>query len=296
MSDSKKSESLKIARQVKGLPETSGVLAVLIFLALLIHLFAISLLPKEGVPSANTLAPKPIRISIAKPKDITQKDPNQLLFQNQAETKPPKNPDFYSFEDHQAKNESQLKPGKEGQDGQSTLTPNKNTETSAKTDSTSPKDPPKAISRDEAYQKFLPSKQILAQETAAGYKDYLDQEMTLGETSDANSLKHPLMGFFSQIRRNVELAFYDPSEMEVARYMNSNGLSIIRGTSIALIEIDQSGKIVQLKLANPSGHTIIDEHWLKILRASSPFQPIPRSWPKDHLKFTYTLNYRYGSG
>jgi TonB family protein len=78
--------------------------------------------------------------------------------------------------------------------------------------------------------------------------------------------------------------------------MNSNGLSIIRGTSIALIEIDQSGKIVQLKLANPSGHTIIDEHWLKILRASSPFQPIPKTWPKDHLKFTYTLNYRYGSG
>jgi TonB family protein len=78
--------------------------------------------------------------------------------------------------------------------------------------------------------------------------------------------------------------------------MNSRGFSSISGSAIALIEIDQSGKIIGLKLANPSGHSIIDEHWLKILRASSPFQPIPKSWPKDHLKFAYTLNYRYGSG
>lgn len=290
-------ENLKIARHVKGLPDSSGALVLLAILAILAHLLVLALLPNERPHSLDSLAePKPIRMSIAKPSPET-KDPHKVLFSNQAQTPPPKQPDFYSFEDHQAKKENQIT---RGNDGQGTEIPNKiqakPQEKTAEEHSANTAEARKPISRDEAYQKFLPSKQLQAAETEAGYKDYVDQQMTLGETVDANSSKHPLMGFFAQIRRSVELAFYDPSEFEVARYMNSRGFSSISGSAIALIEIDQSGKIIGLKLANPSGHSIIDEHWLKILRASSPFQPIPKSWPKDHLKFAYTLNYRYGSG
>lgn len=290
-------ENLKIARQVKGLPDSSGALVVLILLAILTHLLVIALLPSEAPHRLDSSAQsQPIRMAIAK-QPMAPKDPNKILFSKQAQTAPPKQPDFYSFEDHQAKKESQLTLGKAGE---GTEIPNK---VEAKPQEKVPEKNQSAIapatkplSRDEAYKKFLPSKQLQAAETAAGYKDYVDQQMTLGETVDANSLKNPLMGFFAQIRRNVELAFYDPSELEVARYMNSQGISSISGSAIALIEIDKSGKITDLKLANPSGHSVIDNHWLKILRASSPFQPIPKSWPKDHLKFSYTLNYRYGSG
>ncbi len=291
------SENLKIARQVKGLPDSSGALVVLILLAVLTHFLVIALLPNLSPNrSESSISSKPIRMAIAKPP-MAQKDPNKILFSKQTETAPPKQPDFYSFEDHQAKKESRLTLGKEGEGTKTPLKADaKPQESTPEKTQTTVTQVPKPLSRDEAYQKFLPSKQLQAAETAAGYKDYVDQQMTLGETVDANSLKNPLMGFFAQIRRNVELAFYDPSELEVARYLNSQGFSSISGSAIALIEIDKSGKITDLKLANPSGHSIIDNHWLKILRASSPFQPIPKSWPKDHLRFSYTLNYRYGSG
>lgn len=290
-------ENLKIARQVKGLPDSSGALLLLILLAIMSHMIVIALLPNESSHKLDSsVHPKPIRMTIAK-QAIAQKDPNKILFSKQAQTAPPKKADFFSFEDHQAKKESQLTLGKggEGTEIQNKTEAQPSPKISQKNQvAVTPETKP--LSRDEAYQKFLPSKQLLAAQTEAGYKDYVDQHMTLGETVDANSLKNPLMGFFAQIRRNVELAFYDPSELEVARYMNSQGLSSISGSAVALIEIDKTGKVTDLKLANSSGHSIIDNHWLKILRASSPFQPIPKSWPKDHLRFSYTLNYRYGSG
>jgi TonB family protein len=280
-------EAKKIARQVKGLPESSGSFLILLLFAIGIHLALLTLLPNEILGDASSLnkQKQSIRLKI----NDSKTNPNQLLFTKQTQNTPPKEAKFYSFEDHSTKNnvhQSALKnDAVDTKGGNAKSTP-----------LTEPLAEPKTLSQDEGYKKFLPSRQALGSETEAGLKEFIDQEMTLGVSSDANALKHPLMGFFAQIRKNVELAFYDPSEVEIARYMNINGYSGIRGAAVALIEIDQSGKISQLKIVQPSGHSILDEHWLKILRASSPFQPIPKSWPNDHLRFTYTLNYRYGSG
>ncbi len=278
-------ESKKIARQVKGLPESSGSFAFLLILALGLHLTFLKLLPKDMLDKSQTSSNQPIQLKI----NDSKSNPNQLLFTKQVQNTPPKEAKFYSYEDHSTK-----------KDVHKSVDKNDVATTKGENSQTNPTKEPvaesKTLTQDEGYRKFLPSRQALGGETEAGYKEFIDQEMTLGVSSDANALKHPLMGFFAQIRKNVELAFYDPSEVEIARYMNLNGYTGIRGAAVALIEIDQNGKISQLKIVTPSGHTLLDEHWLKILRASSPFQPIPKTWPNNHLRFTYTLNYRYGSG
>lgn len=267
----------------------------MIVIAILFHILILYKLPtNDHVLNMDSMR-QPVKIS------LNQKQIDSLNFDTQQKTETPENAKFYANEDHRANRDqkadlqSQMKLKKTENNAASatrekTLKNQENSSTLTEKKQNLHRD-----QMDETYKRFLPSQEQSITQVAQGFQDYLDEAMVLGDTNNVNTREHPLMGFFSQIRRSVEMAFYDPEEIEIARYQNRTGIDVLRGSTVALIDIDRTGRIIDLKVLKTSGHDIMDEHWLKILRASGPFQPIPKFWPKDHLKFSYTLNYRYTS-
>ena len=287
---------IKIFRQVPGLPEGGKGVFWILLLTLAMHLSAIYFLPsREDIIDIDKLS-KGIKVK------INQQNPEKLYFSKQQETAPPEVANHYGQENHKAAMEQKTSSLKKANSKEITNSSLKAQEMPEKTVINREKKSPSVLeknqnkpARDELYKKFLPSKEQLAAQISSGYEEYLDEAMVLGDNNDVNTKEHPLMGFFAQIRRSVELAFYDPDEIEVARFQNQRGLDGLKGSTVALIDIDRSGRIIDLKVLKTSGHEIMDEHWMKILRASGPFQPIPKVWPKEHLRFSYTLNYRYSA-
>ena len=71
---------------------------------------------------------------------------------------------------------------------------------------------PVAVRKKSAYEALLPSRQDLAAQVQAGYQDYVDDEVEIGERVDFNTTSYRYIGYFSHLRKGFSQTWVYPSE------------------------------------------------------------------------------------
>lgn len=144
------------------------------------------------------------------------------------------------------------------------------------------------------YREFLP-KQIDV--VNAGHNDFIpDKKLPVGPVLDVNTTEFRFIGYFTAVRKLVDLAYYDigPSLQDksyVRDKIENAGKARLQGTSVVQLKVERSGLLVETKLIQSSGDKDVDEFWVRVLNLAAPYPPLPRDFPEEQLTFTYKLYY-----
>jgi len=140
------------------------------------------------------------------------------------------------------------------------------------------------------YESLLPSSKEMNNQVAAGYQDYVDDELETGDKIDLNTTNFRFIGYFTSIRKAFELVWIYPAEA-VRR-----GL---QGETHVEFTIHKDGVVTRIKVVESSGHKMLDDAVVDALKLASPFGPLPPGYKKDNLtivgSFRYVLT-NYASG
>ncbi len=144
------------------------------------------------------------------------------------------------------------------------------------------------------YSRLLPQKGEILN---LAHNDYIpDPKLPKGAILDVNTTEYRWIGYFMTVRKLVEMAFTDigPS-LRTSPYVKNRlsevGKISFQGESKILLKVQRSGLLTETKLVSSSGDKDIDSFWDKILNLAGPYPPLPKDYPEDELKFTYTLYY-----
>lgn len=141
-----------------------------------------------------------------------------------------------------------------------------------------------------AYQKLLPtSASDLPGQLNNGYQDYVDEKIQEGERIDINTTEYRFIGYFTNMRKAIELVWNYP--MDAAR----QGLQGEVGLEFA---IAKDGKASQVRVIKSSGYEILDRAIVDAIKLASPFAPLPEGFGKDRILVTGSFRYilsAYGS-
>jgi len=146
------------------------------------------------------------------------------------------------------------------------------------------------------YKDFLP-KQIDVVNT--GYNDFLpDKKLPVGPVLDVNTTEYRFIGYFTAVRKQVELAYYDigptlKGKEHIRDRVENVGKAHLQGTSVVQLTIARSGLLVETKLVQSSGDKDVDQFWDRVLNLAAPYPPLPRDFPEEELVFTYKLYYDF---
>lgn len=144
------------------------------------------------------------------------------------------------------------------------------------------------------YSRLLPQQGEIVN---LAHNDYLpDPKIPKGAILDVNTSDFRWIGYFSMVRRLVELAFTDigptlRSSPYVKSRLSEAGKASFQGESKIRLKVERSGLLTEAKLVSSSGDKEIDEFWNRILNVAAPYPPLPKDYPDDSLVFTYTLYY-----
>ncbi len=133
----------------------------------------------------------------------------------------------------------------------------------------------------------------------SAYNDFIpDSSIPVGKVLDINTTDYRYIGYTTSIRKSVDLAFYSPlsalkNEPHIREKIQSGTKMRFSGKSVAVMTIEKSGLLSEVKIEESSGDKKIDEEWLRILNLAAPFPPIPRSFPEEKFMIRYTLYYDY---
>lgn len=146
------------------------------------------------------------------------------------------------------------------------------------------------------YKDFLP-KQIDVVNT--GHNDFLpDKKLPVGPVLDVNTTEYRFIGYFTAVRKQVELAYYDigptlKGKEHIRDRVENVGKAHLQGTSVVQLTIARSGLLVETKLVQSSGDKDVDQFWDRVLNLAAPYPPLPRDFPEEELVFTYKLYYDF---
>ena len=115
-----------------------------------------------------------------------------------------------------------------------------------------------------------------------GFKDYIEGELAEGDAIDLNTTEYRYIGYFTNLRKAIELAWVYPS---------SAANKGIEGVVKILFAINKNGDLSTLKVLSSSGYGILDRYILQAIRMASPFAPLPESLPEDNLVITGSFVY-----
>jgi len=145
------------------------------------------------------------------------------------------------------------------------------------------------------YREFLP-KQIDVVNT--GHNDYIDKKLPVGPVLDVNTTEYRYIGYFTAVRKQVDLAYYDigPTLQDknyIRDKVESVGRAQLQGTSVIQLKVARSGLLMEAKIVQSSGDKDVDQFWERVLNLAAPYPPLPRDFPEDELVFTYKLYYDF---
>ncbi len=150
--------------------------------------------------------------------------------------------------------------------------------------------------KSERYAALLPEKLEIVNE---GHNDYIpNKNIPVGPVLDVNTTDFRFIGYFTAVRKLVDLAYYDVGPTlrdspHVREKIEEAGKARFQGVSIVELKVMRSGLLVDTRLAKSSGDKDIDEFWTRILNLAAPYPPLPRDYPGDELVFTYALYYDF---
>ncbi len=115
--------------------------------------------------------------------------------------------------------------------------------------------------------------------------------------------KRPRRKFISaNTRESIYAAYMQAWVKKVERVGNLNYPDQARrqhltGSLVVSVALDADGKVINIEILQPSGHRVLDEATLRIIRLASPFAPLPEDILKetDILNITRTWQYLPGN-
>lgn len=127
---------------------------------------------------------------------------------------------------------------------------------------------------------------IAETEMNQGYLDHLNDLVEEGEMIDMNTQEYRFIGYFTGMRKAIELVWVYPSE--AAR----RGLY---GVVIVKFVITPDGKVPKVQVLESSGHSVLDSAIVDAIRSAAPFAPLPKGFKKDRLVVRGAFSYILGS-
>lgn len=136
-----------------------------------------------------------------------------------------------------------------------------------------------------AYQRLLPSAQDMAQNLEEGYHEYLDENLPVGERVDVNTSNYRFAGYFTVMKKSVELVLDYPQEAVRRR---------IQGKVNIGFEILKDGRIDKVRILESSGYDILDNAWIEAIKLAAPFSPLPKDISRKTLPVSFGVRFALG--
>ncbi|MCX6129848.1 MAG: energy transducer TonB [Proteobacteria bacterium] len=273
-----------------------------ICISLLLHLFAaflLSSLPIKHFKSASKhkipvklqfLEKKTLKPETALDKSRQLEREHRIVEAPLPPTQKPDHPAFLGAQDHatQVETRTQAKPSPPAAEPTAVQNGRLHLETTPVAEGRI------VVSPGKNYQDFLPKKIDIVN---TGYNDYLpDKNLKIGPLLDVNTTDFRFIAYFTSVRKQVELAYYDigaslQEKSYVREKIDSAGQARLEGSSLVQLKVNRSGLLVESKLIDSSGDRDVDAIWTRILNLAAPYPPLPRDFPDEILSFTYRLYY-----
>ena len=137
-----------------------------------------------------------------------------------------------------------------------------------------------------AYEALLPTGPAdLAGQINAGFQDYVDERIAEGERIDINTSEYRYIGYFTSMRKAIELVWNYPMDSARKGEQGEVGLEFV---------IMKDGHVGHVRLLRSSGYPLLDDAIIHAIKLASPFSPLPSGIGKNRLvvtgSFRYVLN------
>ncbi|MDQ3233199.1 MAG: energy transducer TonB, partial [Pseudobdellovibrionaceae bacterium] len=132
------------------------------------------------------------------------------------------------------------------------------------------------------YESLMPQAEEMRKQVAAGYQDYVDDNVEEGERVDLNTSNFRYLAYFTSLRKAFELVWTYPSAAV------QRGL---QGEVKVEFTILKDGTVARVKVLDGSGHRILDDAVVEAIRLAAPFTPLPVGMKKERL--TVVGSFRY---
>lgn len=276
---------------------------IVVLLSLCLHFFLLYQLQKNSsvIDLQKNLPEDYIKLKIDENKSVTKLDQeqNKILEAPLEKTKVPEKADFLGQNDHEAKKLMKVKPFEQEKAKDPGLKKKKglaqeNTRlerTPKGTDQEKKEDTNKfgrkiTPGSREGYEDLLSEsmKSITEQESTQGYMDHLEDLAEEGEIIDMNTREYRFIGYFTGLRKSIELVWVYPSD---AAHRGIHGHVIVK------FIILPDGKLSKVQIVESSGYKILDNAIVDAIRTAAPYAPLPAGFKKDRLvirgSFAYIL-------
>lgn len=142
---------------------------------------------------------------------------------------------------------------------------------------------PRAIKNRNLYEQLLArSFKSLDDVTEEGYQDYIEDKIDEGDSIDLNTREYRYIGYFSNLRRSIEMVWHYPREAARLGHQGVVGLKF---------SINKKGRTTRIKVIRSSGHEKLDQAIVSAIRLASPFAPLPKDLGKNSLTVTGSFKY-----
>lgn len=283
----------------------AAILLGAVLLSLFLHLssfFNISYWASRQNQDSSKRAPITIKLAPKKTtskKETPENDPSKkkIVEVKQNPTEKPKESQFKSFEDHKTDQETRIdelverKKAADAGDAKKRSVakspaenrnqPQKPKKAKLKIDSTEGTIP-LSPAENEAYRQLLPSAEDLSNLVDAGYQEYLDDEIAVGDRIDINTTNYRYMGYMTSMRKSIELVWNYPIDAVRRGMQGEVGLEFI---------IEKNGDARRIRVIKSSGYKILDDAILEAIQLAAPFSPLPEGFAKDRIVITGMFRY-----
>ncbi len=257
---------------------------------------------------------QPTTVRIKFPENIVENDPKKILESKQEKTEPPKDAKYAGEVAHKTERETRIErdethrvdaeAGRRGSTDDPTKAKDKAIaklkapETATKAEpplKVTPKpvtDPtkakmsigPAATQENRAeIAALLPSASELMGRMNAGYQEFIDDTVDLGEAVDINTAEYRYVGYFTNMRKSIELVWNYPYEAAVRG---------MEGKVILAFNIESDGTASRIKVIESSGFKILDDAIVRAIQLAAPFAPLPSNMKLEKLTVKGAFYYR----
>lgn len=133
------------------------------------------------------------------------------------------------------------------------------------------------------YENLMPTGNDLAGMMKAGYQDYISDKMAVGDRVDINTADYRYIGYFTSMRKAIELVWNYPYEAIQRGLQGEVGLEFT---------IFKDGSVKNIKVIQTSGYDALDRAIVDAIKLASPYSPLPNGIAKGD-RLTITGSFRY---
>ena len=136
------------------------------------------------------------------------------------------------------------------------------------------------------YEALLPTNVVdLPGQMNAGFQDFVDDKVLEGDRIDMNTSEYRYIGYFTTMRKAIELVWNYPMEAARKGEQGEVGLEFI---------IAKNGDVASVRVLKTSGFAVLDEAVVEAIKNASPFAPLPDGFRKDRLVIVGGFRYVLG--